>query len=328
MFLLLQLFSIFFHFVNCLQIEQVTLKARRDVSAFVTLKKARQEQKGLRVHSDPGNYENDSLSHTISSPERYAAALDMSVKQVEEIKSTREKSLDDLQAQLAQTKDGVVRHRLICEHRFLHGKHPFVCKNCWSYNPICICNEVPQRKSRIPCERIILWTHHSEWGSPSNTGSVLPLLLENTQLMMKGLHDEEFQNILCSDPTIQPIVLWPNVNKHSDAGPSSIRYVSVDDLIGKKIMLLAIEGTWRQARRMVAKLPYPRLSLENHTPSKTSVLAPLRSQKEGPEHSICTAEAVVSALERLGMEANPVLLDTVCRKVDQTRRYQGKSDQR
>ena len=51
---------------------------------------------------------------------------------------------------------------------------------------------------RPPCHSIVLWTHRQEWGSVSNTGSILPLILEKTRLLMKGLpeHEEEWKNLL------------------------------------------------------------------------------------------------------------------------------------
>lgn len=278
---------------------------------------------------------NDSLSGSVSSPEKYAKALGLSLQEVEEAIALREQAVQELQIQIARESDGRQRHKLICQHRFQHGKHPFVCKKCWSYHPICLCHEVPREKTKIPCHKVVIWTHHSEWGSPSNTGSMLPLLLENTQILMKGLHDKELGDIVCgnddndnyNDSMVQPVVLWPNVNKHDKMEEETIETVTLDELAGKtnNIVLLAVEGTWRQARRMVSKLPYPRLSLDEKRPTP-SLLSPLRSQTNGPAQSVCTAEAVVHALQGLGMEADPAILHTVRLKVDRTRRYQGKAN--
>lgn len=267
--------------------------------------------------------ENDSLSHIVSSPERYAKELGLTLQEVEEMMALREQSVIELQHHMAEEPSGSKKHRLICEHHFVHGKHPFICKRCWSYKPICICDKVPVRKRTIPCQKVIVWTHHSEWGSPSNTGSVLPLLLKDTHILMKGLHENELEKILSIDPTVMPVVLWPNVNQHVKDHTNS---VSLEDLADHKVILLAVEGTWRQARRMVAKLPFPRLSIDNRArgDAQSSLLAPLRSQKDGPDQSVCTAEAIVMALEGLGMERDPGILGMVRHKVDRTRRYQGK----
>jgi len=305
-------------------------------TSFVSLPKSPQrssvkQPSTLLLSSTPSSnqtsdVESDSLSHTVGSPEKYAAALGMTLEQVQIREELREESVRELQEQLEGTFDGKERHRLICQHRFKQGKHPFTCPKCWSYQPVCICGDAPGKKKTIPCEQVIIWTHHSEWGSQSNTGSVLPLVLENTRLLMKGLHDGNLESILNADPTIQPVILWPNVNFSN----GNENYVTFDDLVGKKVILLAMEGTWRQARRMVSKFPYPRLSLtggdsgSNNVPPPISILAPLRCQKDGPKHSVCTAEAVVMALEGMGLDQDPSILELVKRKVDQTRRYRGK----
>ena len=140
---------------------------------------------------------------------------------------------------------------------------------------------------------------------------------------MKSLHDDELSRALESDPMAQPVILWPNINTHKD-GPTMSGFVSMNDLVGENVILLAMEGTWRQARRMASKFSYPRLSLENISKAtNTSLLAPLRAPKTAKD-SVCTAEAVIAALEGLGMESDPEILNIVRRKVDQTRRYQGK----
>lgn len=265
----------------------------------------------------------EDFSSMATSPERFSKTLGLTVAEVKEIWAAREERGRQLDLALKATPVGPARHRLICESRFRHGKHPFVCKQCWTYLPICICDRVPATKKKIPCEQVLLWTHHNEWGDGTNSGSVLPLLLENTRMLMKGLHDEEFDRILNEDPSVQPVILWPNVNVHKSSDTRSPKFVRKEDLREKKIILVAMEGTWRQARRMVAKLPYPRLSLEALGTEK-SILAPLRSREDGPKDSVCTAEAVIYALERLGMEPDPFLLDMVQQKVDRTVMYQGK----
>jgi DTW domain-containing protein YfiP len=250
---------------------------------------------------------------------------------------------------------------------------------------------------------VILWTHHEEWGSPSNTGSVLSVMLNHVQLWMKGYHDLEMQQLLCDDSTI-PVLLWPTLSSSSAPSKSPIKGKDNDDeknnddkssisssaaaassspqypkvlttkhelqeLVEscsksdkndnssshkRQIVLIAMEGTWRQARRLVAKFPkdVPRLSVTASASSASwpiqeddeevdkpkrrkpqSILHPLRRQNHhGDPHSysdnsnMCTAEAAVAALQLLGMsvqDSNQVL-DAVRLKVDRTRRYQGK----
>ena len=93
----------------------------------------------------------------------------------------------------------------------------------------------------------------------------------------------------------------------------------------QQIVLIALEGTWRNARRMLTKLgPIGRLTLSEQDihgwRHSTSSLRPQASSGQA-----CTAEAVVSALVALGLEKSKGLsvLKLVEKKMDLTKRYQG-----
>lgn len=272
-----------------------------------------------------------SLSHLTSSPERYAASLGLSIEEMKIAKADRIAKSQALHDAL-QSKDlnGPQKHAIQCQHVMAHGQHPFVCPTCWTYLPICVCTH--KVRYDIPVQQVILWTHHDEWGSVANTGSVLPLVLKDVSLKLKGLpeHDAWFDEIL-HDPTILPIVLWPDHHQYCHGQKS---YYSIEDLLlrhqRKKIVLIAIEGTWRNARRMVSKLnsvglvglTQEQMFGWRRQPSDGS----LRSQGNfaSPENA-CTAEAVVGALVALGMDPNmgETVLQRVAQKMDLTRRYQG-----
>lgn len=304
------------------------------------------------------------LTDRVSSPERYAEAMNMTVDQVAKRKAEHSRALEDLQLKLQQLEDGNDRHQLICEHRIRFGHHPFVCPNCWSYLPVCVCHhETVQQKHRSPSPiihpmlKVVVWFHHKEWGLTSNTGGLLQLALreDNCKLLMKGLpdHDKQIQlDYLQQNPTDKlVVVLWPsNEGKNSDVSNT----ISLDEIRselalsssaqGREVVLIAIDGTWRNARRMVGRLPthIPRLSLPSDVVSvyleqhrrvnekTTSLLAPLRSQgpsqrKQGGESLVCTAEAVAMVLLELGMDPNDgeAILDLARTKVDLVRRYRG-----
>jgi len=96
-------------------------------------------------------------------------------------------------------------------------------------------------------------------------------------MLMKGLpkHDKELQDILNSaeetmsqqpDEVGRPlvVVLWPSSSAENLITLEELRETletlaepSDDDADGKnkQVVLLAVDGTWRNARRMVAKLP-------------------------------------------------------------------------
>ncbi|CAJ1959548.1 unnamed protein product [Cylindrotheca closterium] len=197
------------------------------------------------------------------------------------------------------------------------------------------------------------------------------------RLLMKGLpkHDEILQNILDDsarkregddeshgvdhDGSTLVVVLWPSSNPENAITLPQLRreleasdpnncfdsnpHEEVSDAMvsssQKKIVLLAVDGTWRNARRMVAKLPshVKRLDLDESTirwndskatgdenspsedsSSMLSILAPLRrrgpsgkenqktdlkvnaSSLDNEKRQVCTAEAVVAALHEVG----------------------------
>ena len=439
------------------------------VSGFSIPSSSRQQQLLLQRHRMPPSVQIS--PEQLSSPERYAAAMNMTVQQVQERKENFRLSSENLHQRLRLVEEeqkqlkagadghsttgsdgvGQNKHTLICEHRYEWGQHPFVCPKCWTYIPICVCSVAEyhhldrysqQRQSRninsnsnnvnkqllegeeekqldpssplssswLPSNLdVVIWTHHKEYGLTSNTGGLLPLLLDNhpkndsddgtdttkkddghhhrCYVLMKGLpqHDEWFQtNIIDKHNSGEylVVVLWPTDERKKkrqdgdeNTAPPSITLKEAkrilleiqkqqswqqqlqDDAYTpsskiRRVVLVAVDGTWRNARRMVSRLPnsLPRLDLspskadesslkssssnheDNSVTSKinTSLLAPIRSRgrsqrKDGGEGLVCTAEAVTAALVSLGLdqEDGDRILHLAKTKVDLVRQYRG-----
>jgi hypothetical protein len=110
---------------------------------------------------------------------------------------------------------------------------------------------------------------------------MLPLLLDETKLLMKGLpqHDEELQSILDNFGSGRAIVLWPDndtsIKQNEETytvGPKvehdRVTWQDLQTTLAEndgdyRVTLIVLEGTWRTARRMASKLPttIQRLSL-------------------------------------------------------------------
>ncbi len=363
-----------------------------------------------------------SLSHLLSTPQRYAISLNKTIEEVQEIKRHFQYSVDEYRKQrrleqdnemnqvdtttttiignsssrhdddvsIRNTNRGKKEHELQCEIRYKYGRDPFVCPKCWTHEPICICQRAqsisqtispplflpaPNTNGMNILQKVIIWTHHDEWGKTSNSGYVIGVTLgeqEWCHVWMKGLkmHDEYMKQLL-DDDMIVPIVLWPNLNgkiENDDfrGDDDDDRWTTIEELKQymntKKtetrkdasnqeciIVMIAIEGTWRNARRMIKKLPshVKRLDigeylsvisnnnnnkkLDNHDQQQneegSSILQPLRSQGDGSSKaSVCTAEAIVAALVQFGLPLSDgmKLLELTQIKVDLTVRYQGK----
>ena len=312
----------------------------------------------LQNHTQ-GDDNGNILAGFLSSPERYAAALNMTTEEVSATKAVYEQAQEDLHLKLQSTDlSGTEKHTLICENRLKYGRHPFTCLKCWSYTPVCLCHLVDDNKLQLPdgIDKVLVWTHHREWGLTSNTGCLLPLALQNTAMLMKGLphHDQLVEDALSLEGNCLVVVLWPaedgDDDKDSSISSSSTkkrepaRTLTLKEVKSeiktrqRKLILIAIDGTWRNARRMVSKIPpsIPRLDLpmdvvfSDESDDMTSILAPLRSKgptkSEVSDRQVCTAEAVVNALIHLGLSRRDGdrILEITRRKVDLIRRYRGK----
>jgi DTW domain-containing protein YfiP len=305
-----------------------------------------------------------SISHLLSTPELYAHAYNMTINEInqyqinykhniEQMKETSMKYIKNGNEQI----EGKEIYSLQCKVRYTFGRDPFVCKRCWTYYPICVCERAESKTISKPrnVDKVIIWTHLDEWGKTSNTGSIVNVTIGDDwcNVWMKGLeyHDELMRRML-EDEMVLPIVLWPklehskkvcndndnNINKQQWMTAKEIEKLIEIGTDGhnqpRKIVLIAIEGTWRNARRMVKKLPphVKRLDLKEHIScvvkgGDESILHPLRSQGDGASKTnVCTAEAVVAALVLLGLSKGDGkhILDVAATKIDLVSRFQGK----
>lgn len=189
------------------------------------------------IHHDQHSNDDSFITHRVSSPVRYAAALNLTVQQVahrkEEFRQSLEalhRPMEDLHT-LDSSSAGAEKHRLICQHRLRYGQHPFACPDCWSYLPVCVCDQdcrilknkeknkyqhsAHSSSSRMSRLEVIDWFHHSEWGLISNTGGLVRLGLgdNSCKIFMKGLpdHDNRIKNdYLDKHPQEKlVVVLWP-----------------------------------------------------------------------------------------------------------------------
>ena len=342
---------------------------------------------GMRNNIDPKEEYRflNQVSTLSSSPQRLTRASALTqcctVEHIYKIREDYHKAAQQLGMHMSNPNlDGSSKHQIHCQHRYNFGRQPGVCKDCWSYLPICVCHKQPSKedttlpknggihidpggenddddddddsifqrvpKLRLPPLRpenessaasgidvvdVIMWTHHKEWGSSSNTGSVLVVALQQLSrrsndahssitpdspvrgnMLMKGYleHDDQLQQILQprSDTEIViPVVLWaPGAQDndtslrsstidvdHEDEEPEEAteatrspkrEFVSVDELVNDlhrirtnitdsldddaivshkelptrqtvRLVMIAVEGTWNNAKRMVTKLP-------------------------------------------------------------------------
>eukprot|EP00668_Euglena_longa_P031281 GGOE01040456.1.p1 GENE.GGOE01040456.1~~GGOE01040456.1.p1 ORF type:complete len:433 (+),score=32.26 GGOE01040456.1:40-1299(+) len=210
---------------------------------------------------------------------------------------------------------------LSCTQRGGRRGHSPVCPQCWANLPACVCDCIRSR-CLPPGVELVVWMHHKEWGTPSNTGVLLARSLHGSRLLMKGLpeHDLELRTLL-ADPNRCCVTLWPGGSP--DDHLSTAREVQAAAQGKATITLILLDGTWPGARRMRGRLPSTTkrwaLSAEDllwHTtgpgPEQQSIkispsgpiqslIAPLRKRNGMIHTEVCTAQAGVAALRALGL---------------------------
>jgi DTW domain-containing protein len=160
---------------------------------------------------------------------------------------------------------------------------PGRCKRCWIREEYCICPYLPELHPRT---ELVLVRHQREAWKSTGTARIAALALPAMKLVEYGDDSEPAGRELA--PLLDgAALLFPPGEEAALASPPVKR-------------LVVLDGTWRQARRMVKKLPglaeLPRLVL----PEKEAVLR-LRHSPRGDDRS--TLEAIADALQLLEGDA-------------------------
>ncbi|PNH07470.1 hypothetical protein TSOC_006074, partial [Tetrabaena socialis] len=84
----------------------------------------------------------------------------------------------------------------------------FSCPNCWLLPGLCVCARMQRFSPRRT--QVVVHAHHGEWGSASNSGTILPTSLEGSEILLYGHpeHDTRLQELL-ADTTRTTALLWP-----------------------------------------------------------------------------------------------------------------------
>lgn len=157
------------------------------------------------------------------------------------------------------------------------------CVNCALPVYLCLCKQFDTRAIRT---RIVLLTHQKELCKTTNSGRLLPLIVDNVELRIRG---KENQRIDLKD-----------LSEHQ--GPKLLLYPSSDSvllepsLVGpdQSALLIVPDGTWRQARKVVTResalAGFQRVHLQAGGASR------YRLRKAEDPSRLCTFEAVARAL--------------------------------
>ncbi len=155
---------------------------------------------------------------------------------------------------------------------------PGACGTCLLPLHACWCKEAGRCASRCP---VVVLRHCSERALASNSARVIGVALTTARVLDHGAPEGPL--VFATEPG--DALLWPLEGGRA-AEPREVRRLVVPD------------GTWRQARRMVHRIPglvgLPRLVLPPPDPGV------LRLRRPPEPNGMATAEAVASALRLLG----------------------------
>jgi DTW domain-containing protein YfiP len=192
-------------------------------------------------------------------------------------------------------------------------RDPTPCPACRHPGWLCVCAHAPRVGIRTP---LLLVVHVHDLGRTSNTVRLLTLAIRDTTTVRHG----EFP--APADPAghlpagVTPIVLFPG----HGAKPLTPELVAS---LPSPPALVVPDGNWRQASRMVKRLPLLAGAVKVALPDRAFAGTALRRNPTG--HHMSTFEAVAQALALLEGEAVArSLLDFYRRSTDRMLMVRGK----
>lgn len=168
------------------------------------------------------------------------------------------------------------------------------CQYCHVAQEHCLCAHQPNLDSQVA---VLLLVSENEVFKPSNTGRLIADTIKETYVYQWHRTDLEPELLqLLKDDRYQPCVIFPE--SYVD-DPSRVLTQPQTLLQSNKTpLLILLDGSWREARRMFRKSPYlesfPVLSVQ---PDAVSQYLMRRSDNET---HLATAEVAALVLEQLG----------------------------
>ncbi|WP_372860771.1 tRNA-uridine aminocarboxypropyltransferase [Pseudoalteromonas sp.] len=161
------------------------------------------------------------------------------------------------------------------------------CEQCLIAKHYCIC----EGAEYASCDAVVcLLMYHNESFKPSNTGRLIAEIVpDNYAFRWDRTSPDPALLALLNNDKYQPFVIFPAEDVETD------RVVTqVETLAGKQPLFIFLDGTWREAKKMIRKSPYldnfPVLSI---TAQK---LSDYRLRVAPHAHQLGTAEVAIMVL--------------------------------
>lgn len=165
------------------------------------------------------------------------------------------------------------------------------CPACRLPNWLCVCAHAPRLATRTP---LLLVVHVHDLGRSSNTVRFLSLAVRDAALLCHGVFPDPADPASRVPAGATPIVLFPG------RGARTLTPELVAALPSPPALVVP-DGNWKQAGRMVKRLPLLDGAVKVSLPTRAFTGAALRRNRPG--HRMSTYEAVAQALGVLEGEA-------------------------
>lgn len=153
------------------------------------------------------------------------------------------------------------------------------CERCGLSTELCFCASLPRLRTRT---ELVLLMHKNELAKTSNTGRLALAALERSRLSIRG----QLGLVQARPGPERRLVLFP--------APDARELGAADGAGDRPLTLVVPDGSWKQARRMLAREAWTSGAEVVRLPAPVRSRYDLRRQPRAG--SVCTFEAVASAL--------------------------------
>jgi DTW domain-containing protein YfiP len=172
---------------------------------------------------------------------------------------------------------------------------------------LCLCGELT--RVAISTHVICVLSRSEQWKT-TNTGHLASLVLDRCELRVRGDDNDPLDTSDLADPSRRTFVMFP-------ADDARVLDRALVDADPRPIRLVVPDATWKQARRIMKRVPAlhaaPKIVLPLADPSR------YRLRKHAREGGLCTYEAIMEALCIIEGEQLRAPLDRIFRLfVDRT----------
>lgn len=198
--------------------------------------------------------------------------------------------------------------------RGIRGYRTPRCSRCWLETSDCICSLLPTIQTRTRISIVMSW---SESCRPSNTGRLANLVLDNSEVRLRGVPRRPFDPTGLVTPGRRTLLLFPD----PEAEVLTRDYGQVD---GLPITLVVPDGTWRQARKTCRREKTLKSLEAIKLPPGPPSIYQLRRAKRSDQ--LCTYESISRALGILeGPEVERRMIEPLRVAIERQLRARGKS---